>query len=402
MIDSKILDSSVQDFIDENLKSDLNQLILKGSPFEEIDIKDLAVQIKSKRKAEKKLPSWFKSDNIIYPPGLNLEQSSSEKTAQYKASLVSGKLLIDITGGFGVDSYFFSQKTDKVIHCELNQNLSDVAKHNFQILSAKENIEFKVLDGLEYLKTITEKADWIYLDPGRRSAEGKKVFLLEQTQPNILEHIDFLLTKSKKIMLKTSPLLDLALTISQLRNVEQLHIVSIKNEVKELIFIINKNSTTSALIKTINISKKKTEKFSGFLEEEKNASPEYGLPLSYLYIPNASILKAGFFKKVAQDFNVKKLSVHTHLYTSEDPVVFPGRIFKIKEVFAARKKELKKRGISQANIAVRNFPGKAEQLKKKFGIKDGGEDFLFFTQNLHQQKIVIWARKHKMEESFLK
>src|SRR5690625_1737942 len=143
MIDSKILDSSVQDFIDENLKSDLNQLILKGSPFEEIDIKDLAVQIKSKRKAEKKLPSWFKSDNIIYPPGLNLEQSSSEKTAQYKASLVSGKLLIDITGGFGVDSYFFSQKTDKVIHCELNQNLSDVAKHNFQILSAKENIEFR-------------------------------------------------------------------------------------------------------------------------------------------------------------------------------------------------------------------------------------------------------------------
>src|SRR5690625_10826 len=232
------LKKEVQEFITQNLKTDPVKLILKGSPFSEIEIKKLVEQIQAKKKAEKKLPTWFKSNKVVYPPLLNLSQSSSEKTAEYKANLISGKSLIDITGGFGVDDFYFSQKVDKVIHCELNPSLSAIARHNFQQLSNQQNCDFIIGDGIDFLNNYTKKADWIYADPGRRSALGKKIFRLEETQPNVVKHLSLLQEKAKNSLLKTSPLLDISQGIQQLKTVKEIHIVAVKNEVKELLWIL--------------------------------------------------------------------------------------------------------------------------------------------------------------------
>src|SRR5699024_6728873 len=178
------LQKEIQEFITQNLKADPVKLILKGSPFPKVAIKKIVEQIQAKNKAEKKLPTWFSADKIIYPPLFNLSQSSSEKTAKYKADLVAGNTLIDITGGFGVDDFYFAQKMKKVIHCELNSALSEIAEHNFHQLSTQKNCDFINGDGIKFLENFPEKTDWIYADPGRRSAAGKKLFKLEETQPN--------------------------------------------------------------------------------------------------------------------------------------------------------------------------------------------------------------------------
>lgn len=377
----------------ENLKTNPAKLVLKGSPFSGIAIKEIVAQIQAKRKAEKKLPTWFESQNVIYPPLVNLAQSSSETAANYKAKLVSGKTLIDITGGFGVDDFYFSKKVEKVIHCEQNASLSKLAEHNFHVLSIRKNCKFIQGDGISYLKNLDEKADWIYADPGRRDDLGGKVFRLENCQPDILQHLSLLKAKAEKILLKTSPLLDIKQGIQQLKSVEEIHIVAIKNDVKELLWILGERNNAEIPIKTVNIEQQETQEFSGFLSEEESATANYASPLSYLYEPNAAILKSGFFKKVAKDFSLFKLAPNSHLYTSEERINFPGRRFKVLETLPFHNKTIKKTGLKKANITTRNFPLTVAQLRKKINIQDGGTDYLFFTQDSGNEKLILWCRK---------
>jgi hypothetical protein len=367
-------------------------VLLKKSGFDTVSTKELAEQIEAKNKCKYKLPSWYKTKNIYYPNKLNIEQCSSEFTAEYKAQIVDGKSLVDLTGGFGIDSFYFSKKIDQVFHCEINENLSEIAAHNFDVFGVK-NTRVIPLDGLDFLRNSNEVYDWIYVDPSRRSISKGKVFLLSDCTPDIIAHLELLFKKSKNILLKTSPLLDISSGIKQLKNIKEIHVVAVNNEVKELLWVLQGGFANEVRVKTINLKKGLKETYDFTWSEEKRTSLTFTKPQNFLYEPNTSILKAGGFKLIAKDFKVGKLNLHSHLYTSEELVKFPGRSFKIESVIDYNKKELKKLSNTKANITVRNFPESVQKIRKRFKIKDGGEDYLFFTTiNNNQFKVIKCAR----------
>ena len=386
-----ILLQDVQDFIDDHLKSDLHKLILKGTPFNEISIQEIANQISCKKKSEKKLPSWYQNNAIYYPSKINVEQSSSEKTASYKSALIEGKKLIDLTGGFGVDSFYFSKVFEKVTYCEIDKKLSSITAHNFEQLKAK-NIQVISKNGIEYLEKSKDIYDVIYIDPSRRTSDQRKVFLLEDCQPNIIENIDLLFSKTKSILLKTSPMLDMTNAINSLKFVREIHIIGINNEVKELLFLLEKEHRADIQIKTINFTKESSQKFD-FIHNQQSFS-NYHEPQTYLYEPNATILKSGGFHELSDQLNIFKLHQHSHLYTSEKLMNFPGRKFKIIQITPYDKKKITSLIPSKkANISTRNFRKTVAQIKKELKIKDGGDHYLFFTTNIHNRPICIHCMK---------
>jgi precorrin-6B methylase 2 len=386
-----ILNKEVQDFINTHLKSDVTKLILKGSPFETVSIQEIAEQILAKNSCEKKLPSWFDAENIYYPNKLNIEQTSSEITANYKSDLVSGETLIDITGGFGVDAYFFSQKVAAITHCEINEELSAMVTHNFKQLNVK-NITTYFGDGIEFLKKSQEKFDWIYADPSRRNDAKGKVFLLEDCLPNIPKNLDLLFQKTNHILLKVSPILDITSAINELQFVKEIHVVAVENEVKELLFLLEKNNTQNIDIKTINFNKEEIQLFNFSSNEEVSAT--YSEPKKYLFEPNVAILKAGAFQQISAHLKIDKLHQHSHLYTSDKLVAFPGRRFEIKQCISYDKKQLLKYiPTKKANITTRNFPETVAQIRKKTGLKDGGNQYLFFTTDVNNRHLVLICEK---------
>ncbi|OAD44677.1 class I SAM-dependent methyltransferase [Polaribacter atrinae] len=386
-----ILSPEVQQFITDHLKSNITKLILKGSPFKDVSIQEIANQIVAKQKSELKLYTWFSSENIYYPPKISIEQTSSEITAAYKCNLISGNSIIDITGGFGVDCFYFSKQFKEVTHCEINDDLSKKVTHNYQQLEVK-NITTISGDGLEYLKNHKANFDCIYIDPSRRSDVKGKVFLLNDCLPNVPENIDFLFTKTNQILIKNSPILDITSTINELKFVKEIHIIAVNNEVKELLFLLEKEYDEPIKIKTINIGKKDIQTFNFNYKEQITSS--YSKPLTYLYEPNAAILKSGGFHEVSHQLNLFKIQQHSHLYTSNEMINFPGRVFKIEKVLNYDKKKLKKLvSENKANITTRNFPKTVAQIRKETKLKDGGNSYLFFTTLKTNEYIVILCKK---------
>ena len=377
-MNKKLLKTGAEDFISNNLNTDIMSVLLQKPVFAAISNRELAEQIESKNKCKNKLPSWYNSEKIYYPNKLNIEQSSSEITASYKSRIVSGKSLVDLTGGLGVDSFFFSQEIKTVVHCEISKDISEIAAHNFTVLGAQ-NIHVEQIDGLEFIKNTAAKFDWIYLDPSRRALNSKKVFKLSDCKPNVVPHLELLLTKSKQVLIKTSPLLDISIGLNQLVQVKEVHIVAVNNEVKELLWVIQEGYSDEVKVNTINFNKGMEDTYNFLWAEEKRITATYGAPQKFLYEPNVAILKGGAFKRVARDLKVDKLDEHSHLYTSQKWVEFPGRTFRIIEVFDYNKKGLKHLIGTKANVTVRNFPESVATIRKKFGIKDGGENYLFFT-----------------------
>ncbi len=391
-MNESILKSGVQDFIKNNWNTDIVSVLLKKPFFDGVGQKELVEQLEAKKKCRYKLPSWFKTPKIYYPKKLHIEQTSSEATAEYKADLIHGKLLLDITGGLGVDSYFFSKKFDDIIHCEMNENLSEIAAHNFKVLGVK-NTSFKIGDGIKFLKNSDLKFDWVFVDPSRRNEVKGKVFLLQDCLPNIPDELDAILRKTKNILVKTAPLLDISQGISELKFVKEIHVVAVKNEVKELLWILERGYQGEVAIKTVNLVKDKKHHFDFILSSEKGIVSELGLPGTYLYEPNAAILKSGGFKSIGKTMGIKKLHEHSHLYTSEELQDFPGRRFRIENVLPYNKKTLQKHGLVKANITTRNFPESVANLRKKLKLKEGGDTYLFFTTDLNAQRIAIKCQK---------
>ncbi len=387
-----LLHPEVKKFTQENLNEDLTKLILKGSPFPNVSIQEIATQISGLKKAKNKLPTWFGNQDILYPPNLNLEQTSSEVTAKYKSELINGDTLIDLTGGFGIDDYYFSKSFKKVVHCELSEELSKIAAYNFSVLNVL-NIETHIGDGVQILKNFNEKVDWIYLDPARRDDYGGKVFLLEQCTPSVPDNLKLLFQKSENILIKSSPLLDLSAGIAELRKVVEIHIVSVNNEVKELLWILNRNISKEIIIKTINITKKETQYFGAILDDKAEPS-HYSLPLKFIYEPNPAIMKSKLFGALSTKTNTFKLQSNSHLFTSEELQAFPGRSFQILNIISYNKKALKKHlKLKKANITTRNFPKSVSELRRELKIEDGGNQFIFFTTDLNNDKIVVVCRK---------
>lgn len=387
-----ILNTNIQQFISQNLKKDITSILLKGTDFQDVQTKEIIEQIEAKNKCFKKLPTWFNTENIYYPNKLNIEQTSSEITAEYKAKLVSGTSIIDVTGGYGVDCFYFSKQFQNVTHCEINENLSRIVSHNLKCLGV-DNIKTQNSDGIVFLTQNDAKYNWIYIDPSRRHDSKGKVFFLKDCLPNVPEHLTVLFKRSNNILIKTSPLLDISIGISELDNVKAIHIVAVNNEVKELLWILEKGYEDTIEIKTVNLKKDSKENFNFKLVDTPYDNVTYSLPLTYLYEPNSAILKSGGFKEIAHQLNVYKLHQHSHLYTSETLIAFPGRTFKVDTILPYNKKELKKLGLSKANVTTRNFPETVQQIRKKLKLKDGGNHYLFFTTDLSANKIVIVCNK---------
>jgi len=388
---SELLQPEVQEFIASHLESNASELALKKNPFLSLDYIQIINQIIAKQKAKEKLPTWFAAQNIIYPSKISVEQTSSEKTAAYKASLVSGDSLIDLTGGFGVDDYYFSMTVKTITHCEINTELSNIVAHNFKELGLN-NITCVSGDSNAILDNNSQNFDWIYIDPSRRSDVKGKVFMLNDCEPNVPENLNKYFTFSNNILIKTAPILDIQAGLLELKFVKSIYIIALENEVKELLWQLEKDYTSEITLTSVNLVKEKTIVFTSTLG--KNYEATFGMPNKYLYEPNAAILKSGNFNAVSQNYNINKLHQHSHLYTSEELIDFAGRRFKIVKEIPYQKKELKENIIGQKmNVSTRNFPMKVEELRSKYKIKDGGTVFAFFTTNIENQKIVLICTK---------
>ncbi len=390
-MNQNILHTSIQKFISDNLNTDISKLLFKGTSFNNVSTQEIVEQIVANKKCQQKLPNWFNTKAIYYPNKLNIEQTSSEITANYKASLINGNSLIDLTGGFGVDCVSFSKKFKQVTHCEINSKLSQIVNHNLKQFEIT-NIETICDDGINYLQNNNQNFDWIYIDPSRRNDVKEKVFLLKDCLPNVPENLKTLFNYSDNILIKVSPILDIKSAINELDFVKEVHVIAVKNEVKELLFILEKNYTKNINIKTINVNQKNIQLFDFKLYTNKTSS--YCLPLKYVYEPNAAILKSGGFHEVSNQFNISKLQQHSHLYTSDKLIDFPGRRFEIKHITSFDKKQLKKLILNgKANITTRNFPQSVEQIRKKTGLKDGGNQYLFCTIDCISRNIVLICEK---------
>ena len=387
----QLLHIEIQDFITKNLSSDSTKLALKKNPFPAINYTEIINQIVSKKKAKNKLPTWFSTKNIIYSEKISIEQTSSELTAKYKASLVAGKNLIDCTGGFGIDDYYFAQQFEAVTHCEINSELSKIVQHNFKQLKI-ENITCFSGDSTDILKQLNQCFDCIYIDPSRRNNAKIKVFLLADCLPNVVDLQNFYYQYSDTILIKTSPILDIQAGLNELKNVVSIHIIAVENEVKELLWEIQKSFVDQPKIIAVNLEKQQV--VSTTIKLSENYKVTYSLPKKYLYEPNASLLKSGGFEAISELFEVDKLHKHSHLYTADEIKDFQGRRFEITKEIPFQKNDLKKYIQEQKmNVTIRNFPLKVENIKKKYKISDGGTLFAFFTTNLKDEKIVLLCKK---------
>lgn len=382
-MNKNILIPDIQNFINENLHADLNTLLLKKSPFPEVSMPEIVQQIKGRKVAEKKFPFLLK-DNIVFPPNLSLEQASSEATGIYKNRLVKGQSMVDLTCGFGIDAWFLSQNFEQITLIEQNQDLISTVQHNWEILGRKAAFINKKFE--DFLDENKSRIDLLYLDPARRDENRNKVFLLEDLSPNLLEIQDKLFKISDKILIKLSPLIDISYLISTLNYVAAIHIVAVKNDVKELLVLLDKSLTSIPKIHCINLETEEPE-FSFKFNEIVQAEAEFSSSKKYLYLPNNAILKSGAFNLICQKFSLEKLHPNTHLYTSESLLeAFPGRIL---EVEAAEPKQLEKN--AQFNIISKNYPLKPEDIKKKYKLRDGGHQYLIFTQDFHG-KVVLKSK----------
>ena len=380
-INPSILIEEIQKYINANLTADLHSLLLKKSPFAEVSMHEIAQQIKGKKVAEKKFPFLLR-DGIVFPPNLNLEQASSQSTAEYKAKNLKGKSFLDLTSGFGIDAYFLSHNFDEVTLVEQNTELLETVKHNWNILGRKANLINENLE--DFLQKNSQKFDLIYLDPARRDAQKNKKFLLEDLSPNLLEIQEKLGEISDEIIIKLSPLIDISYLLSVVKNVSRIEIIAVKNEVKELlVFISRKNSHTDTEIKCVNLESTYPD-FVFIFNDEKNAVAEYSDPQNFLYLPNNAVLKSGAFNTVAKKFKLLKLHANTHFYTSDELVKeFPGRVL---EVVVIEPKQILKG--EKFNIISKNYPLSPDEIKKKYKISDGGKTYLIFTQS-QNGKIIL-------------
>ncbi len=356
-------------------------------------------QIEARKKIDRKLPLFSENGRLLFPSVLSAEQASSEDTALYKQQILSGRFdtICDLTGGLGIDSYYMARIASQLTYIERFSHYCDIARHNFKELR-QNNIHVLNGDCRDFLNSPHVRCDLYYIDPARRGSGNKRLYNLSDCEPAVLEILPVVLAEKASLLLKASPMLDIKQTINDLGKVSEIHILSVKNECKELLFLVEPNHAGDPRIYCSNKTlDNKWQTYTFFLAEESllpSSSPVCSLQ-EYLYEPNSSILKAGAFKSIAQSFGIDKLAVSSHLYTSRKYVSdFPGRAFEILEAYPFSKQVLKKcsRKYPQANVSTRNFPLTPDEIRRLGGIKDGGDIYLFATM-VNSEKTMIYCRK---------
>lgn len=386
-----LLQQEAQEFIRDHENDDPATLMLQAKKHVALPMREIVAQIVARQKAKYKIPFWYATDGLLFPPPLSLEQCSSELTAIYKQQLVAGNKMVDLTGGMGIDTYFLSQNFQKTEYVEQQEPLVKLAKHNFSVLGAS-SIKTHYTSADQFLEACDSDFDLIYIDPARRDLNQNKVFRLSDCEPDMVAVLPAILKRANVALIKVSPLLDIKGAIRDLGGVNAVHVVAVKGEVKELLFLIDGAlRSNDPIIHCVNILKDELSQFNFSFSSEEELHRAYGVPRQYVYEPNASILKGGGFKSIAEKFDLIKLHPNTHLYTSDAlNMDFPGRIFKNLESISLSKKTLKKKlKTLQANITVRNYPLTVEQIRKKSGLKEGGENFIFGFTDLESPKLIL-------------
>jgi hypothetical protein len=392
---SEFHSAEFRQFVQDHLSEDPALLLLKYYGKVNFDLKEAVQQISARQKAAKKLPEWVAETRVIFPVSISLEQSSSEETAKFKADSLSGKLMIDLTGGFGVDSYYLSQNFDRSIYCEQKEELARIAQHNLEIL-APAKFEIVIGDGLDFLEKANLHFELIYADPARRGTGNQKLYKLQDCQPDVVSSWDLMKSKSDQILLKLSPMLDISQAWLELPEIQKITVVSVKNEVKELLLHWEKGQTSDEKrIEVVDLGSD-FPPFDYKIEEENAAQSSFGEVGKFIVEPISGILKAGAFRLFGARFRLKKLEANSHLYTSEEvPTSIPGRVFEVIRAISPKKQELKALFPSgKVNVICRNYSTGAEELKKKFGLKDGGNDFLIGTKTGKGFQI-FWCKRVK-------
>lgn len=379
-------------FIQAHAKADVRSLALQAAKYPDVDMTVAVTQIAGRQTAEAKVPSWYHTEGLWYPRHLSMEQCSSEATARYKAELVEGDSLADLTGGFGIDCSFLARRFKQADYVERQTELCELAAHNFPLLGLSIRVHNE--DGTDYLRGM-KPVDCIYLDPARRDGHGGKTVAIADCEPDVAALEERLVEKAGTVLVKLSPMLDLSMALKSLKYVRQVHIVSVHNECKELLLMLQKTSFSSEVfihcVHLLPSGERQTFIFTQRQEKEASCplADEVG---AYLYEPNASLLKAGAYRSPMQTYPVRKLHMSSHLYTSDEYIPdFPGRKFRVEAVGGFGKKEQKAllQGLDKANLTIRNFPSSVAELRKRLKLKEGGEVYLFATTLADERKVLV-------------
>jgi precorrin-6B methylase 2 len=383
------VNQSTLDYIRQHADEDVRQLALRGHKCPDVDLQYALEQIAGRQKARTKLPSWAAIDGIVYPPHLSMEQCSSEVTARYKASIAGkGALFVDLTAGFGVDMAFISQGFQKAVHVERQPQLCAISSENFRLLGLN-HIEVVCGDGVAYLHTMRH-ADLLFIDPARRDVHGGRTYDISDCTPNVLEILDEMLEKADRVMIKLSPMLDWRKAVADLGKVNEVHIISVDNECKELLLILSK---TMKPLRVFCVNNDECFEVVEGISSQPRPLPQ---DMRYLYEPNASVMKAGCFDLIEQRFGVVQLERNSHLFVSDKEISgFPGRQFLIEKRTSMNKRELKATlaDVDQANITVRNFPMSVAELRKRLKLKEGGDVYIFATTISDEGHQLLVCRK---------
>ncbi len=389
------------DFIRQHQNEDVRKLAFLGSKYPEVNLPFALDQIRGRQMARTKLPRWAATDGIVYPPHLSMEQCSSEQTALYKADLAARWMesqnrknpeFADLTGGFGVDfSYIAARLGVKSMYVERQAHLCEVARENFELLGLK-NATVENADGVETLHSL-DNLRLLFIDPARRDDAGNKVVSLKDCTPDVIQLHEEMLQKADFVIIKLSPMLDWHRAVSELSHVREVHIVSVGNECKELLLVLSSRVQVPLRVFCVNDGQR--------MEYDATELPTVAIADAetlgdWLYEPNASLMKAGCFGTVSVRYGVEMLAKNSHLFVSRQTVDdFPGRAFRILSVCSLNKKELKRHlaGITQANIATRNFPLSVAELRKRLKLRDGGDTYIFATTLANERHVLIIAEK---------
>jgi len=385
------MNSETLDFIRQHADDDVRQLALRGTKVPEVNLPYALEQIAGRQKARLKLPSWAANDDIIYPSHLSMEQCSSEQTALYKSAIAGkGQFMVDLTAGFGVDIAFMAKGFRRAVHVERQESLCAISSSNYKSLGLKQ-IEVVCGDGVEYLHQLSH-VNLLYIDPARRDEHGGRTYGIADCTPNVLEMRDEMLEKADRVMVKLSPMLDWRKAIADLGKVNEVHIVSVDNECKELLLVLSKEEKSLSVFCVNNGDVFDYRPADSYVSDVPALPQEF----RYLYEPNASIMKAGCFELLEQRFGVVQLDKNSHLFVSDkEKTHFPGRQFVIEHQASMNKRELKKvlAGFDKANIAVRNFPLSVADLRKRLKLKEGGDVYLFATTVANEGHQLFVCRK---------
>ncbi len=382
-------------FVRQHRNDDIRQLAL-ATPAPDIDLKQALQQIAGWQTACRKLPEWAACEDIVYPPHLNMEQASSLPTAQYKARLVeqwggADTSFVDLTGGLGIDFSLMSRAFGQRTYVERDEMLCQLARHNFPLLHLEATI---VNDQAEAFLDRMTHTTVVFLDPARRDEQGARTYGLADCTPDVTRLMDTLRTKADHIVMKLSPMLDWRKAVSDLGEASEVHIVSVKNECKELLLVCDGRASEHPRLVCVNDGQVFCP--SDLTVDRPMPPCDSNAHPVYLYEPNASIMKGGCFTELEHAFGLRQVATNSHLFLSTIPVEsFPGRSFVIEQQCTVNKQNLKQAlaSIDRANIAVRNFPLSAAALRKKLKLKDGGDHYLFGTTQSDGTHVLFICRK---------